>query len=485
VDGAACGRARETAGDTRPVPITRIELIEAFGAAADVGNGAVFVGAGLSSDAGLPNWGELLKAPQEEADVPADPDLTVVAEYILFAENWTRSRLEGHILSEIMKRDVAPTASHRSIAALPVSDVWTTNYDPLLERANPAAQVITQDDDVRKVGASRCTIVKMHGSIKPGPPHDWDRPPIITRSDFESYEQAFPRTWALLRATYLSRTFLFLGFSFTDPNVEILQKLARRNKTAVMDRHMTVMKRPSDDEAADLRRHDLKVRDLENSGVKVLEIAAYGELAPLLEALVRRTRPERLFVAGSCPKDAEDRPEFDGHCRAMSAQLAGQTEWDLTSLGGDAGWGVSRELAHIRRAEGTYDAAKIVQHFRATTTPAPPLAERVGTAVYTNMTREQLVPDVLANCRALLAIRGGDRTREEIDWALERGVGVVPLAASGGAARQYWSDHQDAPPDLGGRAADHKVWARLNSPDASVAARAAVQLLKQAMYATD
>jgi hypothetical protein len=146
----------------------------------------------------------------------------------------------------------------------------------------------------------------MHGSIRPGPPPEWASEPVASRSDYERYELDRPRTWALLRATYATRSFLFLGFSFADPNVEVLLRLARSHGLASGDRHLTVIRRPREDDERDgpdgVRLHEL-VRDLEASGIAVHEIAEYGDLVPLLAALVRRTRSPRLFVADSGDRD--------------------------------------------------------------------------------------------------------------------------------------------------------------------------------------
>ena len=46
--------------------------------------------------------------------------------------------------------------------------------------------------------------------------------------------------WTVLRASYFSRSMLFMGFSFTDPNVDILLRLARTLGTAGGDRHYAV-----------------------------------------------------------------------------------------------------------------------------------------------------------------------------------------------------------------------------------------------------
>lgn len=464
------------------MPITRRELIEAFGSACDVGSAGVFVGAGLSSAAGLPGWEKLLEVPRAASDIPLlKDDLPLMAEYILLEPMYSRARLEQHILDETLAAGVDATDSHSSLARLGVDQVWTTNYDPLIERADPTALVISNDDDVRLIGTARKTIIKMHGSINPtGPKPEWADPPVITRSDFETYEDQHRRLWALLRASYLSRTLLFLGFSFADANIEILQRLARRHGTAARDRHITVLKTPDGSKPDDLRRHNLKVRDLENTGVRVHEVSEYEDLPLLLTELVRRTRPPRLFVSGSKTDDTYDR-----QCEEMARALADRVDWEICSLGGHAGWGTTRELARIRRAEGTYDASRLVFHSRRKEGPPPvEMDERIGTSVYDDLEREPLVQSLLDESRAVLVLGGGARTTEEIAWATELGLGVVPLGASGGAAHEYWEQYRADPPDLGGRQTDRATWARLGA-DVDVAARAAAQLLAQAMYAPE
>lgn len=183
--------------DNLCMPITRRDLIEAFGGAYDLGSAGIFVGAGLSEAARLPGWAKLLEAPRAASDVPLMlHDLPLMAEYILLEKTYSRARLEQHILDSTLAAGIDATDSHRSLARLGVDQVWTTNYDPLIERADETAIIISNDDDVRLIGTARKTIIKMHGSIGPnGPTAVWDEPPVITRSDFENFEDKHRRLW--------------------------------------------------------------------------------------------------------------------------------------------------------------------------------------------------------------------------------------------------------------------------------------------------
>lgn len=467
--------------------VNRLELIDTFGAAVLEGNAALFVGAGLSLDAGLPGWSDLLNPLRSKCDVPDElTDLPLVAEYITSdVRDGGRDRLEHHILDRIVTANPTPAESHHLIPKLRVKEIWTTNYDELIEQAVPNAAVAIQEEDIRSIGSAKATIIKMHGSVETAQ-RRWAKAPVITRGDYEAYEINRPRTWSLLRATYLSRTFLFLGFSFTDPNIEILLRLARTLGTNVHDRHMTVLRRPSAEDSTQRRLHELRVKDLESSGVQVLEIDEYREIVPLLNDLVRRTRPPRIFISGSQGPGADggepDRNIIVPWSSAMANELIGETGWELTSLGGHAGWDVTSGVAQARRAEATYDPDALTFHFRAKDEPPPPMDMRLGTAVYTDLPREQLVGQLLDDCRAMVVIRGGTRTAEEIAAAEARGVGIIPIAASGGTAQDYWAAHTATPPTLGGQPVNQQTWQNLNSDQHAVVARAAHALLKQAMY---
>lgn len=467
--------------DTSHMALSVDTLVDEFGRAAEIGNAVIFVGAGLSRAVRLPDWAELLAAPARTANVPMGNDLPLVAEYIVQTGDVSRDQLESAIREQILAVGAVPGPAHIDLARLPVDQIWTTNYDQLIEIACGSAVVIENEDDGAQIGAARRCVIKMHGSLSET---GWARTPVITRRDYEEYQQEHRRMWALLKAAYLSRTMLFVGFSFTDPNIEILLRLARTLGTAVGDRHMTVMRRPAATDNDELRAHNLRVSDLEDSGVRVHEVGDYVELDLLFSALVRRTRPQRLFVSGSFERG---NPTAIGRqaCAALADQVAQRGDWTFVSMAGPAGWHLSQQVGEHRRAEKSYRASDFEFNFRSSTAPAEAAEERLGTFVYHALEREELVPELLSECRAMVLIGGRANTKDEIAWARAAGVGIVPFASAGGAAAEYWRDVEDAPPDLGGRPVDPAVWERLNDPNLGVAARAASRLLDQAMYFRD
>lgn len=458
------------------VNISEQNLLNQFGAAVLTHNAALFVGAGMSRVAapGSPDWAKLVEPFRRRARIPAElKDLPLVAQYFVQHPDGNREQLEIHVANELSSIKASNLAGHERLNALPVSEVWTTNYDQFLEQVMPKAQVVVRDEDLadRRTAWDR-RIIKMHGSLDGQ--GGWAAPPVITRQDYERYEVTHPRMWAALTATFLTRSFLFLGFSFADPNVDILLRLARTRLELGGPEHFTVVRRPDSDSDRDLFPH--RVRDLERSGVAVLEIDDHAQLIPLLGRLVRRTRPPRLFVSGSGSGIGD-------MCDRLGRRLA-DLGVEVTSLAGDAGMGVSYSLGRAMRDQGRYDPTRVTLLFRQKDERPPELTERTGTVVYSHLPAEQLRREAIDSSRALVVVGGGPTTAHEVEIADELGVPVVPIGSAGGTGHVVWQKLSACLGDstMGGARVNAEDFARLGDPDAAVAVESAVRLLNQAMY---
>ncbi|TNG94623.1 hypothetical protein FHQ28_12875, partial [Pasteurellaceae bacterium USgator11] len=185
-------------------------------------NFAIFAGAGLSTSAGYVNWKELLKPLSEELniDIEVETDLVSLAQYYVNENNSNRSRLTERIIDAI---DISriPTMNHQILAKLPISTYWTTNYDKLIEKSLedegklPDVKFTKSHLSQTKKGRS-AIIYKMHGDASLADEA------IITKDQYESYPLKFAPFITALSGDLVSKTFLFLGFSFTDPNLDYI-----------------------------------------------------------------------------------------------------------------------------------------------------------------------------------------------------------------------------------------------------------------------
>ncbi len=459
--------------------VSERELLSAFGRAVGNRNASIFVGAGLSQAAGFPGWAELLDEPRKAADIPEDVrDLALAAQYYVQSVPGGPETLQDHVLRALVKVPVKPTPAHEFLAEVPVDDVWTTNYDCLLEASMAGATVLASEEEVRtRPPQGRKRIIKMHGSLTIETPVRWRAPPVITREHYESYEREYPRLWALLRATYLTKSMLFLGFSFADPNVEVLLRLSRTLQAS--REHFTVLRRPT--EPSERRLHDLRRHDLEQSGVQVCEIDDYADLEPMLQRLARRTRDTMLFVSGSFSSDVQANRDL---ARSIGVNLA-DLNLSVASLGGTAALDISFAFGRALQAHDEYAAERVKIFFRAKAgVPPDPLPERIGTVIYTNFDKEKMRNHVLAQCRALLLLGGRANTAEEVVLARRLGLPVVPVARSGGTARDVWQSHTVESSGVNADATeeDRRNWALLDHEDPSLCAKVVQRLVVQAMY---
>ena len=119
------------------------------------------------------------------------------------------------------------TLSHHALTRLPVSTIFTTNFDELIELA-----FRSHDQDVRvsstpsEFNAHRrerdfVHLVKLNGSI--------DRPAttILCRMDFAQARKVRIEMLTHLSHELKSCTFLFVGFSLSDPNFTLIHDEAR------------------------------------------------------------------------------------------------------------------------------------------------------------------------------------------------------------------------------------------------------------------
>lgn len=126
-----------------------------------------------------------------------------------------RPALENLLRSNIPDLNSEPSALHVALLELPWVDVFTTNYDTLLERAS--AKVVTRryEPVVNKEDlpyAINPRIVKLHGSFPS------ERPFIITEEDYRRYPHDYAPFVNTVQQALLENTFCLIGFSGDDPN---------------------------------------------------------------------------------------------------------------------------------------------------------------------------------------------------------------------------------------------------------------------------
>lgn len=119
----------------------------------------------------------------------------------------------------------APGAAHLAAVQLPWDVIYTTNFDLLIERAATQGKVktagtiktvLTSTASLSAFSESDVLYYKLHGTIDLANTSDGRL--ILTKADYRFYEDFKRPLFGRLRTDLLSRTFLFVGYSLSDPN---------------------------------------------------------------------------------------------------------------------------------------------------------------------------------------------------------------------------------------------------------------------------
>lgn len=125
-----------------------------------------------------------------------------------------RGVLETLIQNSLPNERVYPSRLHIELMKLPWSDVFTTNYDTLLEKAFIEADryyyKVTNKETLLYTPHPR--LIKLHGSFPD------IRPFIITEEDYRTYPQKFPEFVNTVRQSLIENILCLIGFSGDDPN---------------------------------------------------------------------------------------------------------------------------------------------------------------------------------------------------------------------------------------------------------------------------
>jgi hypothetical protein len=461
--------------------MNQAEFLRSFGSAIRHRRAAVFVGAGVSMRSGFPSWDDLVGPLRAAADVPSTvQDATVAAEYAM--QELQMTEVERLLLQAL--DNVTTTTTNdvvEQLLSIDFAEIWTTNFDTIIETADPKLDLVITEDDYERPGTPNSRrLTKLHGSLGSGANgrSKWLEHPVITRSDFETFERDHPLKWAMLRAQFLTSSFLFLGFSFADPNVSALLRIVRSLPPTIRRLpHFAVMKPPTGPD--ELREFTLFSHDLEAAGVHIVEIDNYAKLPLLLQSLRRSALPPNLFISGI----AADGSDAARACTTIGAMLANLAEAPtLLSFDGSSSRAVARGLKDSLTPE-TYRPENIRAFYRRSPKGDDDITvPRFGTAIFTEKDLEEMRQDVFSQVRALVLIGEGDRAGDEAKLASSMGIPVIPLGATGSVAKATWETGSEA---CGFNSADSgHHWKMLQHDDPSMAAGAAMALLQQVLPAS-
>lgn len=327
-------------------------FINKYTEALENNSAAVFAGAGLSIPSGELSWKELLRenAKSIGLDVDKENDLILVAQYI-YNEFRTRNTI-SNLIKNYIDRNGKINENHEILSRLPIRNYWTTNYDTYIERslilANKKIDVKRNVTDLAiDVENVDNIIYKMHGDIT------MLDSTVLIKDDYEIYDKKNELFINKLRGDLLDKTFIFIGFSFEDPNLEtILAKLrilleenprihyCFLKKVSIKDFETENLEEKEKLEKYEyqLNKQELKINDLLRYGIKVILVNEYSEITEILKEIERKILSRRVFISGAI-EYYDDKSYFneykkvDDFCQTLSKKLYSEGYKIYTGMG--------------------------------------------------------------------------------------------------------------------------------------------------------
>lgn len=357
---------------------------------------------------------------------------------------------ENDVIFDEFTKEKDVDENHRIIARLPISTYWTTNYDSLIEDAlieeKRVVDVKYNNKQLSLTKPHRDAIVyKMHG--------DRSNPDeaILIKDDYEKYYRDHAQFITALSGDLISKTFLFVGFSFSDPNIDYILSRVRIDYGNQNNRqHYAIMRKVNTNDYEDRaeyeyekRKHEFFVEDLKRYNIRALLIDEYSEITDILNEISKRLNQNNIFISGSA-KEYGDYTEKDALelINILSQQLIAQ-DFNIIS-----GFGLGVGSAVITGAlQEIYMNKKRVNEDRLLLRPFPQgiiddstrqnlwkkyredMISRAGVSVF-------LFGNKLVDGKVVLA----NGMRSEYEIAVDMHNLIVPVGCTGYIAQEIWNE---------------------------------------------
>jgi len=406
-------------------------------------NAVLFAGAGMSVSQGFFDWKTLLKPIAERLGLDIEEEqhnLPALAQYFVDSQGNVRSELTDILVEEYNKTVHTISENHRILARLPIQIFWTTNYDNLIEKAlrneGKTPDVKKSDKDLAINIPKRDAIVyKMHGDIESA------SETVLTKHEYEDYNKTRELFSNAFKSDYVARTFLFIGFGFSDPNLDFLISrirtiLGRDGKPG----YYFIKK--SSDKTTQIRQ-ELKANSLKQYSLNPIWIDEYSEITEILKEIETRYLRSTILISGSAETYAPfDNAQANDFIHDLSKTISVSNYKVLTGFGLGVGSAVINGVLDNMENQKTrnLDNYLIMRPF-----PQYQTKEKDKKALWTDY-RRKFIP--LAGIAIFLfgnknlnpdgSYEMANGVIEEFEIAVQNGLKVIPIGATGYVAKDLY-----------------------------------------------
>lgn len=413
------------------MPIEKQEFINVFSKQTLDNRTSLFLGAGSSCDAGYPTWDALFRPLLEELQINENEVLDYYSLAQYYSNKFGRSELKKRINSSINKYDFESPLLDK-LLNLDFSNVWTTNFDNVIEenykKRNVLVNKIFQDEDLANLELNKhLNIFKMNGDIS-------NLENIIaTKSEFEKYHDLRKLMLMFFKRELISSTFLFIGYSFTDNLVlDCINELSKYlGETTTY--HYTIMK---NDKSNPYFIHF--INDLESRYyIKVLLVDDYSDIPNIISEINKKIQAKKVFISGAF-KSYEPSIENFSHelSQKLSEALLKKDYRIVNSIGRRFG-------THLIGYANEFLIKSNIQNIERHLIIHPFVGNKEDSLQKKKFNRQ----NIIERCGAAIFVFGDapkdnkfpSGVLEEFDIARELNKVVIPISYSGMVSEQIWN----------------------------------------------
>lgn len=421
------------------------------------GDVSVFAGAGLSVASGYVDWKKLLEPISKQLRLNANIDLTEIAQY--YKNKYERQGLNSLVFNEF---DKVPKNNENVnwLAKMPISEFWTTNYDDVIEQSvkkeGKNIQVIVKQEDFKYHKTGReVTIYKMHG--------DKDSPDdvVLTKEDYQNYDSTRGVFTKLLSVELIRRTFLFIGFSFNDPNMERILSIAKQSlKGKSPQTHYCFMRKIQLTDYLDEKNklnhenikkyiqdknyQELRINAMAKYGILTILVNDYEEITLMLQYLYNNYITNNVFVSGGInPETLSDYGNIDME-QDTNSNL-GTAEKFLTLLGKSLIDNNFHIYTGFGAGVGNYILSGVLLRDKNKYTNAGIINNEIHISSLVevdDLSKKRIREKMIGQCSSSIIVFGygneDSGTYEEYEIAEKAGKYIVPVKKTGFAAEKIY-----------------------------------------------